>query len=161
MGMQVILSIVLFVMVLLLNMLPLQYVLLILLALVLLAGIIIWMQRSPKARRVGLTVSVLFSALFLVGSIYIGKTYSVIQNLTAGQLGGTRESKVSIIVLQNSTATGLEDLASQRFGIQETIDRENTDLTLQDISMKLGTQLNHARVPKHSGANGGAVFRRD
>ena len=33
-------------------------------------------------------------------------------------------------------------MASQRFGIQETIDRENTDLTLQDISMKLGTQLN-------------------
>ncbi|MBQ8038996.1 MAG: LCP family protein, partial [Lachnospiraceae bacterium] len=49
----------------------------------------------------------------------------------------TKLSDVSIIVLADSPYTGLQDLKGKEFGVQKLIDRNNTELTLEDLESKL------------------------
>lgn len=132
---QAVISIVFFVLLNLLDMLPTRYIVVIGIVLLVLWGFTVVSQKARAGRKVGRVYATLITLILCLGSVYIWKAYDVMGNLTAGQV--TKLSDVSVIVMADSPVQSLEELKGKRFGIQKTIDRENTDLTLRTLEERL------------------------
>ncbi len=136
-ALQAIVSIVFFVVLLTLDMLPVKYLVVIGIILAVLLGFTVLSQFARTGRKVGWVFGAIMILLFGIASIYIWKTHDVIDKVTQTEVPTTKLSDVSIVVLADSTYDGLDDLVGKDFGIQKVIDRENTDLTLKDLEGKL------------------------
>lgn len=101
-------------------------------------GITLFTQLSTKGRRSGKIFSLLICFILGLGSSYLYKTQTVLADISGIS---TKIDDVSIIVLKEDPAEYLEDLADYLFGIQETIDRENTDKTIEQINKDLETEI--------------------
>ncbi len=135
-GLQAVMSLVFMVLVLMLDLLPLKYVLVIGAILLILWGFSFISQKFKGARIVGMVFAVLISIVLGVGTVYLWKAHDVMDNLTQGQ--EYTVSDLSVVVMQSSTATGLQDLDGKLFGIQAMMDRENTEKTLADLQSRYG-----------------------
>lgn len=136
---QALASVVFFVLLNFLNMLPLKYMVVIGIILMILWTFTVLSQKIKSGRRVGKVYAVIITLILCVGSVYIGKAYNVMGQLTSSPK--TKLSDVSIVVMQDSPAQALEDLAGKRFGVQRLIDKENTVLTIKDLEARLGEQV--------------------
>jgi LCP family protein required for cell wall assembly len=136
---QALISIIFFVLLNLLDMLPMRYIVVIGIILLVLWGFTFVSQKARAGQKVGRVYAILLTLVLCLGSVYIWKAYDVMGNLTAGQV--TKLSDVSVIVMQDSAAQSLEDLRGKRFGIQKTIDRENTDLTLSTLQERFNEKV--------------------
>lgn len=128
---QALLSIAFMVLVLLLNLLPAMYVILIGVILFIMWVFTALSQRSQTGRGLGKVYSMIVIAILSIGVTYIAKANHVMDQLTAGHF--VKMSEISVVVLENSWMQQLQDLDGHVLGIQSTMDRTNTDLALQDV----------------------------
>lgn len=129
-------SVVLFAILLMVDMLPTKYLVVIGIMMAVFLAFTILSQCSKAGKKVGWVFALILSVLFMVGSVYIWKAHSVIDEVTTEQ-PTTQLSDVSIVVMADSPAKGLIDLKGKKFGVQKIIDRENTEETLVELEKKM------------------------
>ena len=90
-------------------------------------------------------MSGIFCLVFILGDIYLARTHMVLSDITVED-NNYKEDQIVIAVLKDDPAEELEDTLIYNFGIQKTLDRENTDTTISNIEEQSGTTLNVTRV---------------
>ena len=126
-----------------LNMLPTKYLALISMVLLIFALLVLLSQ--IKAKKMGITgkvISVLLSAVLTFGAYYIGKTNSVVNNISGGD---TKVDKVVVAVLKDNPAEKIEDAADYSFGVQYAMKGDEIRETVAEINEKLGTEIAEAQ----------------
>lgn len=121
-----------------LNIIPNKYLIPVIGILLLFEVITLFTQLSTKGRRTGKVFALLICFILGLGSNYLYKAQAVLTGISGTS---TKIDDVSIIVLKEDPAQYLEDLVDYIFGIQETIDRENTDKTIEKINSDLNTEI--------------------
>lgn len=96
---------------------------------------------TRNSRRVGamicgclITMVMLF--LLMLGAPYLVRAMDTLDNITSVEV---EIADVSIYVENESSATQLTDLTGGSIGILETLDRENTEKTLETVQSQIGT----------------------
>ena len=120
-----------------LNILNSSYMAVIIIVLALLFLFTLITQFYRNGRPVGKVFAVLISAVLIIGSLYLWKTYSTVSKVSAGSQITTRETKMSFIVMKDSPLTGQEDLSGKQIGIMKTQDRQTTDQALDNLKGKV------------------------
>ena len=138
-GLQAVMSVLFVVLVFVLDLLPIKYELAIAAILLILLVFDIIFQKFKGARVVGMVMAVIMSIVLGAGTVYLWKTNNVMDELTTGQ--EYTVSDLSVVVMKDSPAAGLQDLDGKIFGIQENMDRENTDKTLADLQSQYSQGL--------------------
>lgn len=127
------------VLVFILDLLPSKYVIAIAAILIVMWGFAFLSQKFNAGRTIGKIYSIIVILILGVGISYIWKANNVIADLTTGQL--MKVSDVSVIVLVDSPAEGLQDLDGKVLGIQKNLDRMNTELSLKELESKFSQGL--------------------
>lgn len=136
---QIVCSVVLFGFVFIIDVLPMKYLLLLLLALAILDVIfflILFKSRLKKGiKKFFSVISVLLSIVFVVGSFYLYKTYGVI----SGMIDTDYETyNYSVMVLKDSDYNGVSDINNEVISYYETKTNENK-LLVEKVN-KLGKE---------------------
>jgi LCP family protein required for cell wall assembly len=140
---QLVLTVVFVVFLALLDVLPTKLLAIVVLLLLVLLLLSFCCQRYKQARTAGKVFTLLMILILLVGSIYMGKTWSALQQITDPNTDSQSSTHtLSVIVLQEDPAETLEDIREYRFGIQEKVDRTHTDQAVEKIEEELSTKLN-------------------
>ncbi|MFY9295862.1 MAG: LCP family protein [Caldicoprobacterales bacterium] len=121
-----------------LNVLPNKYLIPAIVVLLFFQAITVFTQLSTKGRRAGKLFALLMCFILGLGSSYLFKTQAALADISGIS---TKIDEVSVIVLKEDPAQTLDDLVDYLFGIQETIDRENTDKTIEKINNDLNTEI--------------------
>ena len=133
---QTILSLAFMGVVVLLNMLPIRYLVLIALVLFFLWTITLNTQVSRKTRRaVGKGFSVIVMIFLLTGTYYLAKTNDMISQIANGAF---KVDKMVVAVLADDPAEALEDAADYNFGVQFAMGADNMQAAVLDIEEELG-----------------------
>lgn len=136
---QAIISIVFMIVVLLLNMLPMNYLALIAVVLVFLWCIAFTSQAVRRKRgTAGKVYSVLMTCVLLLGSYYIAETNNMIASITGGN---TRVDKMAVAVLSDDSAETIEDAMDYNFGVQFQQGGDNIQTAVTNLQEELGTDL--------------------
>ena len=122
-----------------LDLLPAKYVAAIAVILLVLWGFTLLSQKLKAGQTVGKIYAILIILVLSVGTVYIWKANNVMADLTTGQL--VKVSDVSVVVLADSPAQGLQDLDGKSFGVQGILDRTNTNTTLSDLQSKYSQDI--------------------
>lgn len=83
-------------------------------------------------------LSIFICLILALGCYYLIKTQSLLIDISSKN---TKIDDVSIIVLKEDPAQSINDTADYLFGIQEVLDRENTDKTIEKINGDLGIEM--------------------
>ena len=130
-GLQALMTIVFMVLIFMVDILPLKYVLVIAAVFAILWAFVLISQKFKGTQIIGKIFSILMILVMLLGTVYLWKAHDVMDELTTGQTVVVTD--LSVVVMQNSTATGLQDLDGGSFGIQAMINREKTDATMAEL----------------------------
>lgn len=95
-------------------------------------------QMWPRARKGGKLFSLLICLILGFGCNFLLKTQGTLTNISGVK---TRIDDISVIVLKEDPAQNIHDAADYLFGIQETIDRENTDKAIEDINQEINRSI--------------------
>lgn len=137
---QAAVTLVFMVLVFILDLLPAKYVAAIAVILLVLWGFTLLSQKLKAGRTIGKIYAIIIILILSVGTVYIWKANNVMADLTTGQL--TKVSDVSVVVLVDSPAEGLQDLDGKTFGVQSILDRTNTNTTLSDLESRYTQGIN-------------------
>lgn len=121
-----------------LNVLPNKYLGPIIVILLVFEAITLFTQLFKKGPRAGKFFAIIVSIILGFGCSYLIKTHMVLTDISQRT---TRIDDVSIIVLKEDPAEAVEDAKNYLFGIQEVIDRENTDKTIEELSGEFMTDI--------------------
>ncbi len=133
---QTILSLVFMGVVVLLNMLPDRYLVLIGLLLFFLWAVTLNTQVSRRTRRtIGKGFSVIVMIFLLTGTYYLARTNDMISQIASGAF---KVDKMVVAVLADDPAEALEDAADYNFGVQFAMGAENMQAAVLDIEEELG-----------------------
>ena len=121
-----------------LNVIPAKYLIAIISILFIFQAITLFTQLSTKGRKGGKLFALLMCFVLGLGCNYLFKTQSVLTDISNIM---TKIDDVSIIVLKEDPAQNINDTVDYLFGIQETIDKENTDKTIKNINDELSTEI--------------------
>lgn len=91
------------------------------------------------SRIICFAISILFSIIFLVGSIFVGKAITTLGNIHDDST--TVSYEISVIVHKDNEARQLADTAGYTFGVLEVVDRTNTDKVLGFLYDDLGVSV--------------------
>lgn len=112
---------------------PALYLVALLTAAVLTAGLVFLLARDAAHRgrmAGGCVLTALAVAGSLAGGFYLWRTVHAVRTVSDATV---ERARVSFYTLQDSPAAALEDLASGTFGVLKELDRSNTDITLQQV----------------------------
>lgn len=138
-GLQAVVSIVFMVVILFLNMLPLNYLALIALLLLFLWCITFTTQAVRRKKGIGGKVySLLMTCILAVGACYIAEANNMISLITGGN---TRVDKMAVAVQAADPAETIEDAADYNFGVQFAQGGENIQTVVTDLQEELGTEI--------------------
>lgn len=140
-GLLVIASVVLIVLTMRLNVLPDKYIAAAAAVLFVLAAAMVGLQFLKKTRIAGCILSVLLTVVIIVGDVYLARTHMVLSDITSED-GNYKVDNIVVAVLKDDRAENLEDTLIYNFGIHKTLDRENTDKTVESLEQQSGTTLN-------------------
>lgn len=136
---QAVISLLFMVVVLLLNMLPMNYLALIAMVLVFLWCIAFTSQAVRKRKgTAGKVYSLLMTGVLLLGSYYIAETNNMIAGITGGN---TRIDKMAVAVLSDDSAETIEDAMDYNFGVQFQQGGDNIQTAVTNLQEELGTDL--------------------
>lgn len=135
---QIILTLILGGLFIYLNILPLKYLLPLIIVLIFFAGYSLLLQKSKKHRKGGKIFSIFISIILCMGCYYLIVTNSMFSAISGAN---TKLDNISIIVLKDDLAQSIEDAIDYSFGIQEILDRDNTDKTVEYFNKDLGIEL--------------------
>lgn len=134
---QIILTLVFFGMLAYINILPDKYLLIAGILLLLISAYNLVSQYS-KSYKSGRVMAILLSIVTLVGSIYLAKTYNMLDSISGSS---TKTEEISVIVLNSDPAQTITDAKNYTFGIHSSLDKTNTDKTITKINAKVGTTI--------------------
>ena len=135
---QLILTVVFIVMLNRLDILTLEYKILIDTLLILLCVITALTQRWLALGIVTKIGAVFMSIIMVVGSFYITITQNTIDKIEANYF---KLSEVGVYVMNDSQVVDIQDLTGAQFGIISVLERENTDKAIEKIEEDLGTTI--------------------
>ena len=125
--------------VLLLDMLPVNYLALIAMVLFFLWCITFVSQAARKKRGItGKLYSLLMISVLAVGTYYVARANNMIAAITSG---GVRIDSMVVAVLADDPAETLEDAADYTFGVQFSQGADNMQSAVMDIQSQLGTDI--------------------
>ena len=110
----------------------------VLLIFVILVTVLTWNRHNIVRFIIGTVLAVLFSALFIVGGVYLYKTTSALSKISGVE---TEIAQVGIYVRAQDSADSLAATSGYKYGIITDLDRENTDSTLEEIKTELGSEI--------------------
>ena len=126
-----------------LELLPSKYLLLVAISLViLLLALIFAISKSSKGKFILLMLSVVFSLIFFVGALFINKTTGTMQEITSDDT--TRNVQVNdvvVAVLSDDPAQNLADVAEYIFGVQYALKGEEIETAVLQINEELGQDI--------------------
>lgn len=136
---QALLSILFFIVIVLLNMLPLNYLSMIAAVLFFLWCISFTSQVLRRGRGItGKLYSFVMIFVLAVGTFYIAKTNHIIASITGGF---SQVDNMVVAVLADDPAETLEDAADYSFGVQFARGADNMQTAITDIQDQLGTDI--------------------
>ncbi len=130
-GLQAAATVVFMVLVFVLDLLPFKYVAAIGGILLILWAFVLISQKFRGAKVAGKVFSIIMILILILGTVYLWKAHDVMDELTTGQTYTVTD--LSVVVLQENPATGLQDLDGGIFGIQTTMNRAKTDETMANL----------------------------
>lgn len=113
------------------GMIPFDYKLLIGALLIMLSIFTLVTQHWKITGIITKIVSLMISAVLVVGCIYIGSTRNALGNISGNSMHRT---EIGVYVLEDSEAQSMEDIIDKSFGINKTTDRINTDKAINEIN---------------------------
>lgn len=123
----------------LLDILPMRYLVIIAVVLAVLAFIVWLTQRRPKGRGIfGKVLSVFLSVTLLFGSFYVIKTNGLLSDVFGSN---SKTNEMVVAVLTDDSAESIEDAAEYSFGVQYATGADSMDAVIQNIQDKLGTSI--------------------
>ena len=87
---------------------------------------------------IGIVLSLLFSLLFAMGSIYVGRTLQAADKITTVK---TEVAEMGIYVQANNTDDFNQTASGYTYGILAQMDRENTDQVVEQLNEQLGISI--------------------
>lgn len=96
-------------------------------------------QIKIKFHVFGKIVSVLVSLVLILGSFYIYKTNSTIQNVVGNS--NTKVTGMVVVVLKDNPALTLSDAKGYTFGIQSSIEKGNTEKAIEEINTRTSSTI--------------------
>ncbi len=133
-GFFVLSIILLVVMVTLTGFIPGLYISLFAIVLLLLAGLFAILQEWFIPGMVGKILAVFLGVIFVVGSVYLGKTYYALKNITGFNF---QTSTIRVYSLKEAHISEIGDTNDAKYGILLNTDRENTNKVLSELSLKI------------------------
>ncbi len=134
---QTILSLAFMAVVVLLDMLPARYLVLVAVTLFFLWTITLNTQVARKKKSaIGKGYSLIVMAILLTGTYYIARTNDMISQIASGSF---KVDKMVVAVLADDPAESLEDAADYNFGVQFVLGADNMQAAVLDIENVLGT----------------------
>ncbi len=105
------------------------------------AALVIWLTWSGTRKvryGIGIVLSLLFSLLFAMGSIYVGRTLQAADKITTVK---TEVAEMGIYVQANNTDDFNQTASGYTYGILAQMDRENTDQVVEQLNEQLGISI--------------------
>lgn len=94
--------------------------------------------RAKKVRLwIARLLSLFLAAILTVGTVYLHKTYSAIQEVVEEEV---QTAGIGVYVLSEDPAQNAADLADYDIGILQEADRENTDAALLQLEAEMGSR---------------------
>ena len=121
-----------------LNVIPTKYLVPVIVVFLLLWVITLFTQMFRKHGKTGKIMSIIVCIILALASYYLFKTQSTISDISGAD---TKVDEISIIVLKDDPAQSIEEAEEYIFGIQETIDRDNTNDTIEILKEDLGAEI--------------------
>jgi polyisoprenyl-teichoic acid--peptidoglycan teichoic acid transferase len=122
----------------LLNVLPMKYLIILIFVLLFFVGYAFLSQFTKRYRMLGKVVSVFLSVVFIFGSYYLIETKSMLSKISGVE---TKKDAMEIVVLKDDPAQSINDTVDYIYGINEIVDRANTNETIQSINEELDTDI--------------------
>lgn len=94
--------------------------------------------RRRKLQAAGTVLTAVVVVVSAVGGFYLMRTLSAVQRVVDTSV---ERSTVSFYTLQDNASETLDDMQNANFGILQTLDRDNTDATLQQVETEHGLTL--------------------
>lgn len=133
-GIQLLFTIVFLALLLYLNILPIKYFAPLTLVLLLLSAYTFLTMQSKKFRTLGKVVAVLFTIVYCVGIYYVGTVNGMFNKISGAN---EKIDIINVYVLKSDNADKLSDAKDYKFGVLKSLDRDNTDKTIQKIEEDL------------------------
>lgn len=121
-----------------LNMLPILYIALGIIVLAALGMLFLFMHRKLVLSIASDVLCAVFSVILFAGCYFVYQTGSTVTDVASAD-GET--DVVSVYVMVDDPAQTLQDAAGYTFGISETIDRANTDSTVESLEEETGSKF--------------------
>lgn len=122
-----------------LGMIPTQYIIIAAVLMAIFAVIFAIMHERKIPSIIASVLTVILTAVYVIGAVYIGKTNNTIADVTTAEV---QTDVVSMYVMDDDPAQTVNDAANYEIGIMSSVDRENTDKTIDSIESQLGSSLN-------------------
>lgn len=135
---QSLLSITVCVMVLTLGVIPVKYIALLAAVLAVPVVLEILTIKFNTGMVMGSILAVVMTICLVLGGFYIYKTGHTLNSISGAN---TEKFGVNVYVLKSDPAKSIEDAKDYTFGILKTLDRSNTDSTVEKINDKLGGNI--------------------
>ncbi|MDD6212956.1 MAG: LCP family protein [Clostridiales bacterium] len=132
-----------------LGLLPLRYLTIIGVVVLIMAGIQIGLivQKTKTAYVISCLLALCFSGFIALGCVYVWKTDQTMKQISDNSKE-TMLDEVAVAVMADSPYYSVEDLAGKVIGTQKTLDRTNTDKTLESLKEILD---NNVEVQEYEG----------
>ena len=134
---QIILSIVFLLLLFHFNIIPDEYMIMLITVLILISAYNI-VSQFTKAHIIGKILSVLLSIALFTSSFYIVKTTNMLDTISNTS---SANITISVIVLASDPAQNITDAKDYKFGCNSIIDKVNTDKAITKINEKVGTTI--------------------
>ena len=139
---QFVLSLVMLIKIMNLDVLPMKFLVPIGIGLVLLIAVTACSVFCRKTVIAGWIFGALMIIVLDIGSVYLIRTEVVLEEVTVAEEEEVYKiDNIVVAVLQDDTAQTMEDTLLYNFGIQKTLDRENTDIVIGEIEAKSGIAI--------------------
>lgn len=102
-------------------------------------------QVIEKCFWIGKIFAIVICILLFIGSFYMFKIQRMISIISDAN---TKIDDVEVVVLKEDSAETIEDAADYIFGIQEKIDRDNSDKIIQELEDNLETEIKTETYPE-------------
>lgn len=137
---QIVLSVVFLAVLLMINVLPLKYLVIIFGVLLFLDVFALGSQYTRSAHVIGKVDCIIMSVLLLLGNIYLIRTNATLFSITNNQY---KVDKIAIAVLADDPAESLEDAADYYFGVQSISGSDKIEQAISQASEAVGHELSY------------------
>ena len=121
-----------------LDMLPVMYIVIETVILALLGVLFFFMQKRFTLSIASDVLCAFLSVILFAGCYFIYQTGSTISDVAGTE---AQTNVISVYVMADDPAQTMQDAAGYSFGISETIDRENTDQTVERLEEETGSEF--------------------